>query len=72
MRKSPPAQLTVSQAAARLGLHRNRILQLIHAGQLPAARFGPWWILQAADVAAFAKLDRPAGNPNFRKAVKGR
>jgi len=68
-RTSPP--LTVTQTAARLGLHRNRILQLIGAGSLPATRLGHWWVLRTADVEAFAKLDRPAGNPNFRKKVKG-
>jgi len=53
-------------------LHRNRILQLIHAGQLPAARLGQWWVIQPRDLEAFAKLDRPAGNPTFGKKVKGR
>ncbi|HUX16055.1 MAG TPA: helix-turn-helix domain-containing protein [Phycisphaerae bacterium] len=70
MSKSP-AQLTVPQAAERLGLHRNRILQLIDAGSLPATRLGRWWVLLAADVEAFARLDRPAGNPNFGRKVKG-
>jgi len=71
MSKSQPIQLTVSQAAARLGLHRNRVLQLIDAGSLPATRLGRWWVLLAADVEAFGKLDRPAGNPNFQRKVKG-
>lgn len=71
MSKRPP-QLTVTQAAAQLGLHRNRILQLIAAGRLPAVQVGRWWILREADVEAFARLDRPAGNPNFQKKVKGR
>jgi excisionase family DNA binding protein len=56
-------EVTVTEAAAILGRHRNRVLQLIAAGRLPARRIGPILVLPRAAVHAFARLKRPAGKP---------
>lgn len=53
--------LTVTEAAARLGVSPRRVQALIQAGRLPATRFGRAWQLREATVAAFQR--RPEGWP---------
>jgi len=42
--------LTVTQAAARLGLHRTTLLRQITRGILHAKRLGSVWVVSAAEV----------------------
>lgn len=46
--------VTVSQAAAMLGIDRANVRWLIHRGRLPARRVGSVYILRRDDVAAHA------------------
>ena len=50
-----PKLLGVSEAAERLGVSRQRVLQLIDAGGLPAERVGKAWVLPAGAVDARAQ-----------------
>ncbi len=55
--------LTTAQVARLLGRSRQRIGQLIDAGQLPAVRLGRRWMVERA---ALAKpLLRPVGRPRL-------
>lgn len=45
-----PDMFTVSQAAARLGLHRTTLLRQITRGALHAKRLGSVWVISAAEV----------------------
>ena len=45
-----PALLGVTEAAATLGVTRQRVLQMISSGSLPATRVGNGWAIQAAAV----------------------
>ena len=45
-----PALLGVTEAVATLGVTRQRVLQMISSGSLPATRFGNGWAIQAAAV----------------------
>lgn len=56
--------LTATQAAERLGVGPRRVLTLIHAGRLPASRFGHIWMVKAEDLALVA--ERPKGWPKGR------
>jgi excisionase family DNA binding protein len=53
--------LTVTEAAARLGVTPRRVQALIQAGRLKATRFGRAWQLREATVAAFKR--QPEGWP---------
>jgi excisionase family DNA binding protein len=56
--------LTVAQAAERLKVSPRAIRQFIDEGRLPAQKLGPYWILEAADVARFARRKRKVGRPS--------
>ena len=53
--------LTVTQAAAALGLSARRVRALIAAGRLPAVKPGHDWLIQAKDLAAIQ--NRKPGRP---------
>lgn len=53
--------LTVTEAAARLGVHRSRIQQLIEAGRLKAEKLGPVYMIMESDLKAVRF--RPVGRP---------
>jgi len=57
--------LTVTEAAAALGVDPSRVRLLIRQGRLPAERHGGIWLLDAAAVAAFER--RPSGRPQAPK-----
>jgi excisionase family DNA binding protein len=57
--------LSVTQAAARLGITPGRVVQLIARGDLPAERLGRMWLLDPQVVAVFTP--RPTGYPKGRK-----
>jgi excisionase family DNA binding protein len=42
--------LTTEEAATRLGITATRVRAMIAAGQLPAERFGPVYVIQASDL----------------------
>lgn len=56
---SPDDMLTTVQAGAELGIKRNRLMELIRAGRLPAAKFGNAWMIRRADLDLVR--DRPTG-----------
>ena len=62
--------LTVSQAAARLGITPTRVRVLIAGGALRAERLGPpprgVYMIEQADLEEFAALDRPRGKRRAR------
>ena len=53
--------LTVTDAAAALGVGRSRVLQLIRSGRLPAEKIGMQFLIQRKDLAAVRvrKVGRP-------------
>ena len=55
--------VTVSEAASLLGVSRQRVLNLITAGQLEAEKLGAYYVLQADSVNRFAAKDRKPGRP---------
>lgn len=60
---------TVAQAAERLGLSYSRILQFCKAGRL-GRQYGRAWLIEDAQLRAFAKLKRKPGKP--KKNSNGR
>lgn len=59
--------LTVREAADVLGLSAARIRQFLMRGQIQGSYFGHVRAIPKTEVQRFAKLDRPPGNPAFRK-----
>jgi excisionase family DNA binding protein len=56
--------MTVTECAELLDLSRQRVLQLIAEGRLPAQKIGSVWIVAAEDARAFKRLPRgKAGAP---------
>lgn len=53
--------LTTEQAAGRLGVHRSRVHALIHAGCLPAEKFGNVYMIKESDLKLVE--DRKPGRP---------
>ena len=50
--------LTVAQAAARLGRHPDLVRRWIRDGLLPAYKIGTYWFIREADLARFAQPGR--------------
>lgn len=50
-------------AAERLNISPRRVTQLAAAGKLPGVKEGRDWHFEAADVEAFALIQRPSGYP---------
>ena len=50
--------LTLNSAAARCGLHRERLRKAICAGELPAYRIGAWWRVRASDLESWLETHR--------------
>jgi len=66
--------LTVKEAAEKLGVSPPRIYQLIHGGQLKAAKFGNAWTIDPKDLAKLKRLPRgrpPVPNPVRPRPRKG-
>jgi len=51
--------LSVTEVAARLGVSRQRVHQLVEAGRIPATRVGHSILLARSDVAAYETARRP-------------
>ena len=58
-------EMTATQAAAKLGVTRARVHQLIRAGRLSARQVGNFWIINPADLAA-VRVRKP-GRPKGKK-----
>ncbi len=52
-----PDELTLHQAADRLGVHYMTAYRYVRTGKLPARRAGSQWVVDAADL---ARLEPPA------------
>ncbi|MFD9221500.1 helix-turn-helix domain-containing protein [Streptomyces sp. NPDC060064] len=63
-------EFSVSEAAASLGVSRQRVLALIHDGDLPARLIGGRWVVLSADVDEWGQ-DRPAGRPMAGRVAWG-
>lgn len=61
---------SVSQAAEDLGVNDSRVRQLLRAGDLRGQKLGSQWVIHVDEIERFKRLDRPAGNPNFRQREK--
>lgn len=64
-----PELLTVSQAAAIIGVSDVQVTRYCRAGLLPAAKFGRDWQIAEADARAFIRppVGAPTGNTNRKK-----
>lgn len=66
------ADYTIREAAELLGVTAGRVHQLRREGRLgKGVKRGTFWLLPGKAVEAFAKLDRPSGNPNFGRVKAG-
>lgn len=54
--------ISTNEAAARLGLHRTRIVALIADGRLKAAKIGTQWMIEPSALEAVRKR-KPHGRP---------
>ena len=63
--------LSTADAAAVLGVHEQRVYQLIRTGALPVERIGSRLVLRQADVRDLALRDRPSGRPLGPRAAFG-
>jgi excisionase family DNA binding protein len=59
--------VSVSEAAARLGIDRALIHRYIRQRRLRAEQKGPIWLIDERSLEEFASKPRPKGNPNFSK-----
>lgn len=56
-------ELTVSEAAKRLGVSRQRVHALLHSGDLPARWLSGRWLLDGAGIEGRATSNAPLGKP---------
>lgn len=59
--------MTVKEVAAFLEVTPGRVRQLLADKQLTGLKLNGSWMLARKVVVAFAKKDRPPGNPTFRQ-----
>jgi excisionase family DNA binding protein len=62
------AYISTNDAADRLGITRQRVLQLINSGRLPAEKFANVYMIKPADLKQVE--NRPQGRPPGIKTVK--
>jgi excisionase family DNA binding protein len=55
--------VTTREAAERLGISRRRVQELLQAGALRGEKLSRDWVIEAEEVEAFAKKERPRGRP---------
>lgn len=70
-------ELSVAEAAKRLGISPRRVQQLVKAGRLPAEQFAGAYVIRESDLGLVAdrRPGRPANQPKSttkRRAVKVR
>lgn len=56
-------QMSVVEAAERLGVHPQRVHQRIRSGSLPAVKVGRQWVIQASDVQRLKASNASPGRP---------
>jgi excisionase family DNA binding protein len=56
-------EISVADAAARLGLSEPRVRQLLSSGDLAGRRLGRAWLVSAESVAQLQQRGRPSGRP---------
>jgi len=56
--------VTVPEAAARRGVSRGRIWQMVQNNQIPAVRKGPLWLISIADLDALPPAHSKGGRPS--------
>jgi excisionase family DNA binding protein len=61
------AVIGTTEAAKRLKLTVGRIRTMIGSGLLPAQKVGRDWLIDEADLEAFAKIERKPGRPRKKK-----
>jgi excisionase family DNA binding protein len=61
---------SVAEVAARLGLHRTRINQLIRGGSLPASRIGRSYVIREADLDLVKERGSPGRPPKAQNGEK--
>ncbi len=62
--------LSVAEVAARLGLHRTRINQLIRDGALPVGRIGRAYMIREDDLEFVKEKGSPGRRPKSRAEEK--
>jgi len=60
---------TVQQAAEILGVTEGRVRQLLLEKRLKGKKFANVWEVEREEIERFKSLDRPAGNPTFKKSA---
>jgi excisionase family DNA binding protein len=55
--------LSIAEAAARLGVDRSRVEQLLRAGRLAGRRSGRIWLVDGGSLANLARHPRASGRP---------
>lgn len=64
---SAEGYISTTDAAEKLGITRQRVLQLIESGRLPASLFANVYMIREADLTLVA--DRPVGRPKSSPAA---
>lgn len=62
-----PNLFTTDEAAEFLGLDRSLIARYCRSGRLAAKKAGRDWVITKDALAAFKKIPREPGNPEFRR-----
>lgn len=66
---SPQEFVTITQAAERLGVTSARVRQFREQGRFAGCvQIGPQWIIPAAEIERFSRLERPSHRPKFKPA----
>jgi excisionase family DNA binding protein len=66
---SSEGYISTTDAAERLGITRQRVLQLIEKGRLPASLFANVYMIREADLKLVQ--DRPPGRPPLKPKANG-
>jgi excisionase family DNA binding protein len=66
MKNVRPGYLTSSQAAARLGLSRQRVHVLLLSGRIPSTVLAGHRLIKRRDLEKFASAKRPTGRPRTK------
>lgn len=59
--------VSVSEAAERLGIHRDLVLRYIRQKRLRAEQKARVWLIDEESLEEFASKPRSVGNPNFSR-----
>lgn len=62
-----PGWKTAEDFAEIVGKDASLIRRYCRLGTIKARRAGPVWLISESEIERFEKMDRPVGNPNFRR-----